>query len=145
MKLSKRTEYGMRAVVHLARLWPHNYIQAKDLSKEENLPGKFLEAILLALRRGGFLESKVGSGGGYRLSRSPRDIRVGEIVRRLEGRLTVKDSKERANGSPGEVAVHLINLKLTEATDTVLDKLTVEELADQALRGGNLQQSMYYI
>ncbi len=145
MKLSKRTEYGLRAVVHLARLWPHNYIQSKDLAKEENLPGKFLEAILLALRRGGFLESKVGSGGGYRLSRSPRDIRVGEIVRRLEGRLTIKDGAIETEGTAGEVAVHLINVKLTQATDEVLDKLSVEELTEQAIRGGNPQQSMYYI
>ncbi len=145
MKLSKRTEYGLRAIVHLARLWPHNFIQSKDLSKEENLPAKFLEAILLALRRGGFLESKVGSGGGYRLSRSPREIKVGEIIRRLEGRLTVKDAGNGQDGSPGEVAVHIINEKLTRATDDVLDKLTVEDLAEQALRSGNLQQSMYYI
>ena len=101
MKLSKRTEYGLRAVVHLARLWPHKYIQSKDLSKEEDLPGKFLEAILLALRRGGFLESKVGAGGGYRLSRSPREIRVGEIVRRLEGRLTIKEGRSQREGTPG--------------------------------------------
>ena len=144
MKLSKRTEYGLRAIVHLARLWPHKYIQSKDLSREEVLPGKFLEAILLALRRGGFLESKVGSGGGYRLSRSPRDIRVGEIVRRLEGRLTVNDLPNES-GSPGEMAVHIINEKLTEATDEVLDKLSVEDLAEQAMRGGHPQQSMYYI
>lgn len=145
MKLSKRTEYGLRAVVHLARLWPHNYIQSKDLSREENLPAKFLEAILLALRRGGFLESKVGSGGGYRLSRSPREILVGDIVRRLEGRLTIKEGSQPVDGSPGEIAVHLINQKLTEATDDVLDKLTVEELAEQGLRGGHPAQSMYYI
>lgn len=145
MKLSKRTEYGLRAVVHLSRLWPHNYIQSKDLSREENLPAKFLEAILLALRRGDFLESKVGSGGGYRLSRAPRDIRVGEIVRRLEGRLTVRDASGNEELSPGEIAVRLINEKLTEATDEVLDKLSVEELAEQAARGGHPQQSMYYI
>lgn len=145
LKLSKRTEYGLRAVVHLAQLWPHKYIQAKDLSKEENLPGKFLESILLALRRGGFLESKVGSGGGYRLSRSPREIRVGEIVRRLEGRMTIKERVGQPEGKPGEIAVRLINIKLTVATDEVLDKLTVEELAEQAQRGGNPLQSMYYI
>src|SRR5512135_3634261 len=120
LKLSKRTEYGLRAVVRLASLWPHNYIQSKDLSKEENLPGKFLEAILLALRRGGFLESKVGSGGGYRLSRSPREIRVGEIIRRLEGRLTVKESPGPPETSPGKIAVRLINQRLTDATDEVL-------------------------
>src|SRR5512135_414389 len=130
LKLSKRTEYGLRAVVRLASLWPHNYIQSKDLSKEENLPGKFLESILLALRRGGFLESKVGSGGGYRLSRPPRDIGVGEIIRRLEGRLSVKEEEPATSASPGEIAVRLINHKLTEATDQVLDKLTLEELME---------------
>ena len=74
MRLSKRTEYGLRAVVQLARLWPRNFVQARDLSQQEDLPNKFLESILLALRRGEFLESKVGSGGGYRLSRAPKDI-----------------------------------------------------------------------
>ena len=145
MKLSKRTEYGMRAIVHLARLGPDVYIQAKDLAKQEGLPGKFLESILLILRRGDFLEGKVGSGGGYRLTRSPREIFVGEIVRRLEGRLTQKTGKTPLECSLGESAVHIVNLKLTLATDEILDKLTVEELADLALRGGNLNQSMYYI
>jgi Rrf2 family protein len=92
MRLSKRTEYGLRAVVQLARLWPAGFIQSRDLSQQEDLPNKFLEAILLALRRGGFLESKVGSGGGYRLSRTPKEISVGDLIRRLEGRLTVKEN-----------------------------------------------------
>src|SRR6266576_3493895 len=92
MRLSKRTEYGLRAVVALARQGPRNFVQSKDLSQTEQLPNKFLESILLALRRGDFLESKVGSGGGYRLSRPPRDIRVGDLIRRLEGRLTVKET-----------------------------------------------------
>jgi len=86
LRLSKRTEYGLRAVVQLARLEPRTYIQSKDLVAREDLPNKFLESILLALRRGNFLESKVGSGGGYRLSRPPKDISVGELIRRLEGR-----------------------------------------------------------
>lgn len=145
MKLSKRTEYGLRAVVHLARLWPHTFVQSKDLSKREDLPNKFLESILLALRRGDFLESKVGSGGGYRLSRAPRNISVGEVVRRLEGRLSVKDSNTTDESRAGEIAVHIINEKLTQATDEVLDKMNLEELAELASRGGNLQQSMYYI
>ena len=69
MRLSRRTEYGLRAMIQLARLGPRRYVQSKDLSQQEGLPNKFLEAILLALRRGDFLESKVGSGGGYRLTR----------------------------------------------------------------------------
>ena len=145
MRLSKRTEYGLRAVVQLAKLWPREYVQSKDLAHDEDLPNKFLEAILLALRRGGFLESKVGSGGGYRLSRSPREIRVGDLIRRLEGRLTVKDPIPASELSPGKVAVHLINEKLTEATDDVLDKMTLEELVEHVARATSVQQAMYYI
>jgi Rrf2 family protein len=144
LRLSKRTEYGVRAVVQLARLWPRGFVQAKDLARQEDLPNKFLEAILLALRRGGFLESKIGREGGYRLSRPPRDIRVGELIRRLEGRLTVNEGAASENHSPGEVAVHLLNEKLTEATDAALDELTLEQLLEHVNKTGALQQ-MYYI
>jgi Rrf2 family cysteine metabolism transcriptional repressor len=147
LRLSKRTEYGLRAVVQLARLWPTGFIQSRDLAKQEDLPNKFLESILLALRRGGFLESKVGSGGGYRLSRGPKEIAVGELVRRLEGRLTVNETPgiSTAEMSPGKVAVRLLNQRLTNATDEVLDKLTLEQLLDHVNRAANLQQAMYYI
>ena len=144
MRLSKRTEYGVRAVVQLARLWPRGFIQAKDLAREERLPNKFLEAILLALRRGGFLESKIGREGGYRLSRPPADIRIGDVIRRLEGRLSVKETVQPNDRSPGEVAVHLLNEKLTEATDAALDDLTLEQLLEYVSRSASLQQ-MYYI
>ncbi len=144
MRLSKRTEYGLRAVVQLAQLWPRNHVQSKDLAEQEQLPTKFLESILLALRRGGFLESKVGSGGGYRLSRALRDIRVGEIIRRLEGRLTLKEPTNPGESSPGHIAVRLINNKLTQATDGVLDKMSLEELMEHVNCAAG-QQSMYYI
>jgi len=114
------------------------------LARQEDLPNKFLEAILLALRRGGFLESKIGREGGYRLSRPPRDIRVGELIRRLEGRLTVNEGAASQDHSPGEVAVHLLNEKLTEATDAALDELTLEQLLEHVNKTGALQQ-MYYI
>ena len=145
MRLSKRTEYGVRAIVQLARHWPRSYIQSRDLAQQEKLPNKFLESILLALRRGGFLESKIGREGGYRLARPPREIRVGEIIRRLEGRFTVKEGQLGEEMSPGEVAVHLLNERLTSATDEVLDHLTLDQLIEHVNRAGNLQQQMYYI
>src|SRR4051812_1328599 len=145
LRLSKRTEYGLRAIVQLARLWPRQYVQSRDLARQESLPNKFLESILLALRRGEFLESKVGSGGGYRLSRPPREISVGDLIRRLEGRLTVKEGAPSSDMSPGEVAVRLINDKLTQATDDALDAMTLEQLLDHVNRAANVQQAMYYI
>jgi Rrf2 family protein len=131
----------------MARVWPTGFIQSRDLAQKEDLPNKFLEAILLALRRGGFLESKVGSGGGYRLSRSPKEIAVGDLIRRLEGRLTIKEAVgvSSADLSPGKAAVRLVNEQLTTATDDVLDKMTLDQLMEQVNKATNVQQSMYYI
>ena len=145
MRLSKRTEYGLRAVIQLARLWPTAYVQSKDLAHSEDLPNKFLESILLALRRGGFLESKVGSGGGYRLSRSPREISVGDLIRRLEGRLTLREGIPANELAPGKIAVHFVNKQLTDATDDVLNKITLDQLMEFVNRAAGTQQSMYYI
>ncbi len=146
MRLSKQTEYGLRAIVQLARLYPRTYVQSRDLAQQEGLPStKFLEAILLNLRRGGFLESKVGRDGGYRLARSPKEIRVGELLRRLEGRLTANEGTLPNELTPGEVAVHLLNLRLTQATDEVLDNLSLEQLMEQVNKSAKVQQEMYYI
>ena len=145
MRLSKQTEYGLRAVVQLARLYPRTFVQSRDLAQQEGMPTKFLEAILLILRRGGFLESKVGREGGYRLSRPPKEISVGEVVRRLEGRLSDKQLKRSSETSPGELAVHLLNQKLTEATDDVLDTLTLEQLVEKVNRETGVSTQMYYI
>lgn len=146
LKLSKRTEYGVRAMVQLARQTPRSYIQSQQLATlEGKLPNKFLESILLALRRGGFLESKIGREGGYRLSRAARDIRVGEVIRRLEGRLSINDAPSHDGSSPGELAIHLLNEQLTKATDDVLDQMTLEQLVEHVGRAGGASQQMYYI
>jgi Rrf2 family protein len=135
----------LRAIVQLARLRPSEFVQSRDLAGQEELPNKFLESILLALRRGGFLESKVGSGGGYRLSRPAKDIRVGELVRRLEGRLTIREPDAVGESTPGEVAVRLLNNRLTDATNEALDQMSLEELMDHVGKATNSQQEMYYI
>lgn len=146
MKLSKRTEYGVRAIVQLARQWPRGYVQSKDLARQDRLPTKFLESILLALRRGGFLESKIGREGGYRLAREPHAISLGDVIRRLEGRLSIKQGKLPDDIVPGEVAVHLLNQRLTQATDDVLDEMTLEQLVEHVNKAATQQQQeMYYI
>lgn len=145
MRLSKQTEYGLRAVVQLARMGPRTYVQSRDLAQDESLPAKFLEAILLTLRRGGFLESKVGREGGYRLARPPREIVVGDLVRRLEGRLSLREGRISNEMSSGEVAVGFLNQKLTEATDDVLDRLTLEQLVEHTNKAAGQNQQMYYI
>jgi Rrf2 family protein len=91
MRFSKRGEYGLRAMIYLASINDpdkHNpLMQIKGISVHENIPVKFLEQILLTLKNAGLLQSKMGSGGGYYLAKSPSEINLGQIVRILDGPL----------------------------------------------------------
>ena len=91
MRLSKRGEYGLRAMINLADTAeagkPNPLVQIKDISERENIPVKFLEQILLALKNAGLLQSKMGFGGGYYLARPAAEINLGQIVRVLDGPL----------------------------------------------------------
>ena len=91
MRLSKRGEYGLRAMINLAdyadREGATSLVQIKDISERENIPAKFLEQILLALKNAGLLQSKMGFGGGYYLARPAAEINLGQIVRVLDGPL----------------------------------------------------------
>ena len=83
---SKKVKYALKAVLYMARHYDEQRIViVSEISSAEYIPHKFLEKILLQLKLEGILVSKVGRQGGYRLSRSPDKIMVGEIVRLLEG------------------------------------------------------------
>ena len=85
--ISKRTKYGLKALIHLARRYEQGPILIAELAHEENIPKKFLEAILLSLKNNGILQSKKGKGGGYYLARHPKTITFGQAVRIMEGPL----------------------------------------------------------
>jgi Rrf2 family protein len=91
MRLSKRGEYGLRAMINLADSVRKNnsspLVQIKDISERENIPAKFLEQILLALKNAGLLQSKMGFGGGYYLAKPASEITLGQIIRILDGPL----------------------------------------------------------
>jgi len=91
MRLSKRGEYGLRAMINLADYGDRGksspLVQIKDISERANIPVKFLEQILLALKNAGLLQSKMGYGGGYYLARPASEIDLGQIVRVLDGPL----------------------------------------------------------
>ena len=70
---------------------------------------------------------------------------MGDVIRRLEGRLTIKEGGSTADQSPGKIAVRLINDRLTDATDEVLDQMSLEQLVEHVNRAASSQQEMYYI
>src|SRR4051812_27783756 len=130
MQLSKRTQYGIRALICFADAYEGGFLQAKELSAREKLPPKFLESILHALTRAKFLISKIGANGGYRPARDPKDITLGEIMTRLEERQFDEQAPALPNERPGEAAVRKVQAKLEEAMHQVLTTTTLADLAE---------------
>ena len=88
MKLSKKSEYGLRALLELTLAHgTDTVLQRHDIAARQRIPVEFLEQILLSLKRAGLLSSRRGMKGGYRLIKQPSDITLGQVIRILDGPL----------------------------------------------------------
>jgi Rrf2 family protein len=85
--ISKKTKYALKALLYLARKYNQGPVLISDLARDERIPKKFLELILLTLKNNGLLQSRKGKGGGYYLGKLPREISVGNVIRILDGPL----------------------------------------------------------
>jgi Rrf2 family protein len=85
--LTRKGKYGLKALVHLAGLPEGQLAFVTDIANANNIPKKFLDGILGDLRKAGFVRSKTGKDGGYMLARAPDEIRVGHVIRVLDGPL----------------------------------------------------------
>lgn len=146
MRLSKRGEYGLRAMLVLATPGPDGnppVVQIREIAEREQMPAKFLEQILLALKNAGLLHSKMGVGGGYHLAKPPSEISLGQIVRVLDGPLApVKCVSQMAYepcGCPDEATCGL-RLVMGDVRNAISDLLDGTSLADMAQRVGRAHE-----
>ena len=132
--ISKKTKYGIKALTYLARQENNTPVQIEVISKSENISQKFLESILLTLRKNGFLGSKKGKGGGYYLLKDPKDIKMSAIMRILEGPIAMVpcvslNFYEKCDDCPDEKACAVHNLMI-EVRDSTLNIFNNRSLAD---------------
>lgn len=128
MQISKKADYALRAMAILAALPPDRSLQAQELAEAGRIPIKFLEQILLVLKRGGFLRSKRGVGGGYRLDRASRLITVAEIVEAADGELLRFLDAKSYPDFPGSTGILRCLKEAEEATNRKLRETTLEDL-----------------
>ena len=140
MRLSKRGEYGLRAMINLAEAQEQSaasVVQIKEISEREKIPAKFLEQILLALKNAGLLHSKMGVGGGYYLARPTQEITLGQIFRTLDGPLApikcVSQMAYEPCGCPDEETCGL-RLVMGDVRNAIADILDNTSLADVTKR-----------
>lgn len=87
--ISKKSKYAINALVHLGRKYQEGPILISTIAEEENIPQKFLEAILLDLKNDGILGSKKGKGGGYYLRKDPETVNLAQILRLFDGAIAL--------------------------------------------------------
>ena len=133
MKLSKRGEYGLRALQHLAARYGEGPVPNKELAERNNIPSRFLEQILLTLKHGQVVRSQKGPRGGYYLARPPEEITLAEVVRLLDGPLApiscVSETAYEACGCPDMEACGLRRV-MKEVRNTVAKIMERTTLAD---------------
>lgn len=142
MKLSKKGEYALRSLIDLgiAREVGRELVQITELADSEQLPVKFLEQIMADLRGAGFVESRRGKFGGYRLARPAADILVGEVVRALEGPLApigcVSQSAYERCTCPDEdhCGLRMLMMDVRNAITGILDRYTLADVVEVTLR-----------
>jgi Rrf2 family protein len=147
--LTNKGKYGLKAMVHLAGGPPGRPALVADIALANNIPKKFLDAILGELRNAGLVHSKKGRGGGYTLAKSPVDIMVGDIVRALDGPLAPiacasSNFYRRCDDCPSETLCHVrqMMLEVRASIAAVLDHRSLAAMRELTEVGGELTYSI---
>lgn len=151
MKLTKRGEYGLRALLALACVYGQRTLSLREISIQENLPVKFLEQIMMVLKRGRFVESVKGKHGGYSLSRPPAQITAGEVIRVVDGPLApvttgrgIEKCVQTEEHCPG---LYVLLLEVRNAIAEILDHKSLADICTKSLEIARSRpaRQMYYI
>jgi len=131
MKLTNRSEYALLALIYLARHEPEGYLSVETIALAQGIPPKFLEQILLALKRARYVRSSKGKYGGYRLARPANEIALADVIRLFDGALAPTESVSQFfyESTPIEKEENLVRV-FKEIRDYVSDKLDHTTVAD---------------
>jgi Rrf2 family cysteine metabolism transcriptional repressor len=143
MRISAKGEYAIKAVLDLAVHHGRGLISIQEIAARQHIPQRYLEQVLLALKRAGFLASRRGAAGGYHLSRAPEEISVGDVLRAVEGADAPFEPVSRADRDGHDLAE--LWDEIAEAVSGVVDRLTFNMLADRARERLAGVRPMYHI
>lgn len=132
MKVSTRGEYGVRAMVALARHYGDGPLSITEIARESSVPAAYLEQLIAPLRRSGLVESKRGARGGYVLGRSPSEVRIGDVYRVMEGPVAPMDcvSEDEAEQTCPLIEGCETRPIWLKVRDSIIDALDSTTLAD---------------
>lgn len=149
MRVSAKGDYATRAMQDLALHYEEGPIQIEEIARRQHLPSRYLEQILLSLKRAGFVESKRGMSGGYYLAKPPREITIGAIIRAMEGPIVPIFCVE---SGPREICIEEPHCSLRDiwadvrdAVAQIVDRTTLEDLCQRFRTKQERQRVSYQI
>lgn len=134
MRVSTRSDYGLRALIELAGHYGRGPLQSSEIALRRHIPEQYLDQLLTSLRKAGFIRSVRGPAGGHELVRDPATIRVREVIETLEGSLSPVawlDEPPELTDHPHQCGQREIWERIREATEQILDSYTVADLVDR--------------
>jgi Rrf2 family protein len=142
--LSQKTRYALKAILELASLPPGAKLRAAEIAERQHIPNKFLETILVELKRGGLVSGYRGRGGGYQLGQSAASISFGQVVRLMEGPLALLPCVSRTQYRPcadcsdeQTCPLRRVFREVRDSTAQILDEQMVADVitANKATKG----------
>ena len=143
MRISAKGEYAIKAMLDLSMREAAGLVSIQEIASRQSIPQRYLEQVLLQLKRGGLLTSKRGASGGYHLTKSPDDITVGEVLRAVEGPTAPFESMRGGRRSASDLAE--LWEALSKAVSQVIDRMTFGEMAARAAQRRAAAGAMYHI
>ncbi len=137
MRVSARSDYGLRALIELANNYDNGPQQSSDIANRRHIPGQYLDQLLTVLRKTGFIRSTRGPGGGHSLIREPSSIKVREVIEAFEGSLSSVgwlDEPAELTDHPHLCGQREIWEKVRDATADILDSYTILDLLEREPR-----------
>ena len=149
MNLSKKSRYGITALIDLAVYARNQCVQLSSIAERNKISVKYLEQIFSGLRRAGLVKSIKGPQGGYLLAKSPESITVADVIYALDGSYLLEDERRVVSGADEKgisTAIQkLLIEQMNDQTDKLLKQLTLKTLVDSSLEYSQSGQEMYYI
>jgi Rrf2 family protein len=145
MRISAKSEYAIKAVLDLAMRGHRALVPIQAIAGRQRIPQRYLEQVLLALKRAGLVTSKRGSSGGYHLTRSPERITVGDVLRAVEGASAPFEALTGRRQPTDRHELGELWSEISDAVSSVVDRLTFGELATRALERDGAARPMYHI
>ncbi|MCZ2108844.1 MAG: Rrf2 family transcriptional regulator [Dehalococcoidia bacterium] len=134
MRVSTRSDYGLRALIELAGHYGHGPLQSSEIALRRHVPEQYLDQLLTALRKAGFIRSVRGPAGGHELVRNPADITVRDVIEALEGSLSPVawlDEPAELTDHPHLCGQREIWERVRAATEEILSSYSIADLLER--------------